>query len=262
VVQNEGPREAFRQKLEAAATHWSHATEAVRIWDEPASWGSVKVSVPDARERLRRVLELHDVDIVIVDTLTRYGVRGNGTPEETREFIEWLGETGLGRDRGFLLLHHPITRPDASLELIERIAGAWSPHADAVFYLEKLADKRARLSSPKLRRAREDRPAVLLAFDPETAGFEYIGEQADVERDYLAEIVALLGDGKWRTVREIAAKNGGIGADYDLVKAILEEHPEIFESRTGAAAKALGRKPQATLWQVREATSRPPGDES
>ena len=154
VIQNEGPREAFRQKLEAAAAGWEHAVHGVRVWDEPASWGSVKVSVPEARERLRRVLELHDVDIVIVDTLTRYGVRGNGTPEETREFIEWLSETGLGRDRGFLLLHHPITRPDASLELIDRIAGAWSPHADAVFYLEKLADHRARLSSPKLRWAR------------------------------------------------------------------------------------------------------------
>ena len=224
----------------------------VRVWDEPASWGSVKVSVPEARERLRRVLELHDVDIVIVDTLTRYGVRGNGTPEETREFIEWLSETGLGRDRGFLLLHHPITRPDASLELIDRIAGAWSPHADAVFYLEKLADHRARLSSPKLRWAREDRPAVLLAFDPETGGFEYLGEQTAEERDYQAEIVALLKDGTWRIVREIASKDvGGIGADYELVKVILEEHPDVFESRTGDEAKALGRKPQATLWQIR-----------
>ena len=44
---------------------------------------------------------------------------------------------------------------------------------------------------------------------------------------------------------------GGIGADYELVKVILEEHPDVFESRTGDEAKALGRKPQATLWQIR-----------
>jgi hypothetical protein len=253
VVQNEGPREAFRQKLAAAAAHWPKALETVRVWDEPESWGSVKVSVPEARRRLRRVLELHDVDIVIVDTLTRYGVRGNGTPEETREFIEWLTETGLGRDRGFMLLHHPITRPDSSLELIERIAGAWSPHADMVLYLEKLADKRARLSSVKIRWAREDRPPVLLGFDPETAAFTYLGEQAEVDRDYLAEIVALLRDGKWRIVREInnPKEAGGIGADYDLVKGLLEAHPDVFESRTGEDAKALGRKATATVWQLR-----------
>ena len=58
------------------------------------------------------MIEAHAIDLVVADTLTRFGVRGNGTPEETREFIEWLTELGLGRDVAFLLLHHPRTRPE------------------------------------------------------------------------------------------------------------------------------------------------------
>ena len=30
-----------------------------------------------------------------------------------------------------------------------------------------------------------------------------------------------------------------------------ESHPELFESRTGEEAKALGRKANATVWQLR-----------
>ncbi|MEJ7569594.1 MAG: hypothetical protein WKF41_15175 [Gaiellaceae bacterium] len=106
---------------------------------------------------------------------------------------------------------------------------------------------------PKLRWTRRGkRPTILLAFDPETEAFTYLGEESEAERDYLAEIAELLEDGKWRIAKEIAApaKSGGIGANVDTIKKVLEEHPDVFESRTGEAAKALGRKPQATVWQL------------
>jgi RecA-family ATPase len=111
IIENEGPREAFRQKLEARLTHWDGDGEP-RIWDVPAEWGQVRVSDAAIRERLRAVVAEHRIDLVVSDSLTRFGVRGNGTPEETREFVEWLAELGLGRDLAFLLLHHPRTRPD------------------------------------------------------------------------------------------------------------------------------------------------------
>jgi hypothetical protein len=55
-------------------------------------------------------------------------------------------------------------------------------------------------------------------------------------------------------VKEIAApvEGGGIAANERIVKKVLEEHPDVFESRTGDAAKALNRSTQATLWQLRE----------
>lgn len=37
----------------------------------------------------------------------------------------------------------------------------------------------------------------------------------------------------------------------DTIKKVLAEHPDVFESRTGEAAKEVGRSSQATVWRVR-----------
>ncbi len=127
IVENEGPREAFREKLERRLADWPHDATNVRVWDEPATWGAIRASDPELRERLRAVIEGHAIDLVVADTLTRFGVRGNGTPEETREFIEWLNELGLGRDVAFLLLHHPRTRPESGETELEKVAAPGRP---------------------------------------------------------------------------------------------------------------------------------------
>ena len=135
-IQNEGPREAFRTKIEARLATWEHP--GPRIWDEPATWGAVKVSAEDARQRLRAIIEQHAVDVVLSDSLTRFGMSGNGTPEETRQFMDWLTEIGLSRDVAFFLLHHPRTRAEAGEDDLDRISGAWGPHLDTLLTLKKL----------------------------------------------------------------------------------------------------------------------------
>ena len=42
-IQNEGPREAFREKIGRRLQTWSRPASP-RIWDEPASWRLVKMS--------------------------------------------------------------------------------------------------------------------------------------------------------------------------------------------------------------------------
>ena len=42
VVEDEGPREAFREKLAARLERWEHGGEP-RIWDVPAEWGQVRI---------------------------------------------------------------------------------------------------------------------------------------------------------------------------------------------------------------------------
>jgi hypothetical protein len=125
--------------------------------------------------------------------------------------------------------------------------------------LDVLAGDRARLSFPKIRWSRRGRrPALILAFDSTTESYTVVGEEGE-ERDYVAEIAALLADGVWRITKEIAAPKKpkkdrdkpGVGANVDTVKATLEQNPELFESRTGKAAVALGRSARATVWQLR-----------
>ena len=43
---------------------------------------------------------------------------------------------------------------------------------------------------------------------------------------------------------------GGIGANVDTVKQMLDGSPDRFESRTGEAAKAVGRHSNATVWSL------------
>jgi AAA domain len=252
VIENEGPREAFRQKLETRLASWDHNGDP-RIWDSPAEWGQVRLSNEMVREQLRRVVGEHRIDLVVSDSLTRFGVRGNGTPEETREFVEWLTGLGLGRDLAFLLLHHPRTRPEQDESELERVAGAWPPHADLILLLQRLGGNRARLSFPKTRWTHGDRPPCILAFDPDAETFTYVSVDEPETRDYIAELTELMADGEWRTVNKLRQpkKKGGIGADPEPIKQALSD--ERFESVNGAE---IGKRKDSTFYRLREASRR------
>jgi 5S rRNA maturation endonuclease (ribonuclease M5) len=246
VIQNEGPRDAFRLKLEARLAHWHHGGEP-RIWDVPNEWGMVRLSDETIRARLRRVVEQHEIDLVVSDSLTRFGVKGNGTPEETRDFVVLMTDVGLGRDLAFLLLAHPRTRSDPSEDELERIAGAWPPHADLILHLKKLDGNRARLSYPKTRWPRGQKPPSILAFDPNTETFAYMSDDVPVERDFAAELFDVMSDGEWWTVNALRKpKNeGGIGAAPESIKQALAD--KRFESVNGAE---IGRRKDSTYYRL------------
>jgi hypothetical protein len=252
LIENEGPREAFREKLELRLASWTprddeHA-EPIRIWDDPARWGGVRLSNEEQLAQLRGIVDQHRIDICISDSLTRFGMKGNGTPEETREFVDLLTQAGLTRDLAFVLLHHPITRPDQVVDELERIAGAWPPHADAIFFLQKLPGLRARLSFPKLRWARGVRPASILSFDPAAETFALVAEETDGDdRDYIAELTEALADGEWRTVNALRqpASKGGIGAREDAIKDALAD--PRFETANG---ETIGKRRGASYYRL------------
>jgi hypothetical protein len=256
VIENEGPREAFRAKLGVRVEFWKDEGEP-RIWDVPAEWGTVRLSDAALRARLREVIRRHHVDLVVSDSLTRFGVRGNGTPEETREFVEWLTELGLGRNVAFWLLHHPRTRSDPGEDELERMAGAWPPHADLILLLKKLPGGRARLSFPKTRWTTSERPPSILSFDAETQSFAYVSDDVVVERDYADEIEALMRakpDQEWWTVTALRVKkdDGGIGATHENVEQGLRD--DRFENVTG---DGIGKRKDWTFYRLRPASPGP-----
>ena len=132
------------------------------------------------------------------DPLDSLGIEGVGSPEDTRNFLALMKQTGLNKTVAWWLNTHP--RKEETKEALNEIAGAWGGKPDSVFLLRMLEDDRTQLRQPKLRWARRGKgPTLLFAFDPDTEAFSYIGEQSEDERDYLAEIRALLADGAWRT---------------------------------------------------------------
>jgi 5S rRNA maturation endonuclease (ribonuclease M5) len=250
VIENEGPRELFRDKLERKRSHWPHPIAgAIFVYTE--NWGAFTLSDPQAIERLRAFIAQNQVDLVIGDPLDTLGVAGVGSPDEIRTFVALMVEAGLSRDVAFWLLHHP--RKERTDDELDEAAGAWGGKPDTVLRIDVQPGDRARLSFPKVRWSRRSRrPALILAFDPETEGYSVVGEEGE-ERDLAAEIEELLADGVWRIVKEVAAPKDadkpGVGANADSVKTTLEGNPERFESRTGDEAVALGRRANATVWQ-------------
>jgi hypothetical protein len=252
-IENEGPREPFRAKLELKDKLWEPDV-CGELFIHTLDWGAFTLADQERTESMRAFIEKHDIDLVIGDPLDSLGVDGVGSPEDTRRFMELMSAVGLFRDVAFLLLHHP--RKEGAADELDEAAGAWGGKPDTMLRLERKEGNRARLSFPKLRWSRRgSRPAYILAFDPNTESFTVAHEEEDEERDYIAEIENLLSDGTWRIAKEIALpeKRGGIGANVDLVKETLGKRPDLFVSRTGDEAKALGRSAQATVWQIDEA---------
>jgi hypothetical protein len=254
MIENEGPEELFAEKLEARLASFPHELKA-NLDVVTIDWGGFSLADDALRKRLTAEIAEKKYDLVFGDPLDSLGIAGVGSPEDTRAFLTLMKETGLNKTVAWWLNTHP--RKEETKEALNEISGAWGGKPDSVLLLRMLKDDRTQVRFPKLRwTKRGKRPTILLAFDPDTESFTYIGEESEEQRDYLAEIKALLADGRWRTPKEIAAPQDkpkdkrGIGANVDTVKAVLEEHPETFASRTGAAAKEVERSPQATVWQL------------
>jgi putative DNA primase/helicase len=250
IIENEGPEELFAEKLEARLATFPHELKGrldVCVFD----WGGISLADNEHHGRLVHEVAEKGYDLVFGDPLDSLGIEGVGSPEDTRKFLGLMKQTGLNKTVAWWLNTHP--RKEETKEALNEISGAWGGKPDSVLLLRMLEDDRTRLRFPKLRWAkRGKRSGILLKFDPDTEAFSYLGEEAEEERDYLAEVRGLLEDGKWRIPKEIAApRPAGIGANVDVVKKILAEHPDVFESRTGEEAKALGRSPSAVLWQLR-----------
>jgi putative DNA primase/helicase len=250
LIENEGPEDLFAEKLKAKLLTFPHELSG-RLDICVCDWGGFSLADEALREQLTREIAEKGYDLVFGDPLDSLGIEGVGSPEDTRKFLELMKTTGLNKTVAWWLNTHP--RKEKTQEALDEIAGAWGGKPDAVLLMRMLDDDRTQIRFPKLRWAKRGRrPSILLAFDPETEAFTYLGEESEVDRDYRAEIADLLADGKWRVVKEIAAPQdkSGIGASVDTVKKVLEEHPDVFEARTGEAARALNRSLKATVWQL------------
>jgi Bifunctional DNA primase/polymerase, N-terminal/AAA domain len=259
-IENEGPREPFRRKLEAKLEHWD-AEISGAFYIKTLDWGAFTAADEGQRRQLRAFIEQERIDLVVGDPLDSLGINGIGSPADTREFMAQLVVIGLTRDVAFWLLHHPV-KAEFEDEL-DQASGAWGGRPDTMLNLSVLPGSRSRLSFPKVRWGGvSERPAFILAFDATTQGFEKVAEEGNQERDLFQEILDLMADGKPRTLKEIVApkqpKDGGppgIGANEAAVREILENDPDTFASFGG---KEVGRSPRATLWRLLATASEGP----
>lgn len=245
IVENEGPRPLFRQKLRRKLDAWTGSDVEDRLHVLESPWGEFRFPDETVAERVGTL----GIDVLIVGPLTRVGMDELGTLQEVRDFTFRLAEfrQRTGRRLTIVLVHHE-NKSGA-------ISGAWEGACDTLFHAQVHVRGRTTLTVQKARWSSEWHKRKLELEWTDGEGFEVVEEE---ERHLETEIVRLLTERPHLTAKEIAAPEqaGGIAAAVDTVKGVLEAHPERFESRTGEAAKAVGRHPSAKVWGlVQEVTS-------
>ncbi len=257
VIENEGPQEMFRAKVQDKLTRFPHSIREAggAILIQSVNWGSFSFADRSIYERVRSELDAHEIDLVVGDPLASLGLEGVGSPAETLAFVNLLKPLGLGTYRAFLFLHHFRERVEKGEDEVARISGAWGGHLDTLLTLSAAAQKdQSRLAYPKLRwNTREDPSPIILARIYNTRGFEAIGEEGDFAllepqiHEYLA-VSRAEGHGLqgWQTSDQIRT---GITARRVAVQKALEGAPHLFTLITGQEARALGAKSaKAKLW--------------
>jgi hypothetical protein len=247
LIENEGPRPLLRRKLRRKRDAWGDDLgDRIHVYEEP--WRQFTLATESWRQELAQQIIACEIDVLIAGPLARIGMDEAGTLAQVRAFAGLVEDLRgrCARPLAVILIHHENKAGDVS--------GAWEGSGDTLLHVKAAGNGHTVVTVQKARWSSEHSQTTMkLAW---TAGEGFAPE--DGERDLLAEIVLLLLDGKWRTVREIAATSkGGIGASFDAVKDLLEANPERFKSATGDAAKALGRQPTAVLWAVSQSPETP-----
>lgn len=239
VIEAEGPRPLFREKLRRKLEGWQGSDLGDRLLVLERPWAEFRF--PEGGE-IADLVGRYEIDVLIVGPLTRVGMEELGTLQQVRDFMDEVARFRARSGRGLtvFLVHHENKGGGVS--------GAWEGAGDTLLHAQVHSHGRTTLTFRKARWASawHKRELELAWLDGE--GFEVVEER---ERDLAVEAEDLLGDSKWRTLEEISSgAKGGIGANKDAVREILEGNAHLFVSRTGAAAKAVRRSPNATVWSL------------
>ena len=231
LLENEGPRSKFRQKLAEKSAAWEGEPwlENVCVFADP--WGHADFSDEGFRRDLRSACEAEKIGVVAADPLGSLGVVGVGAPDETQQFIGWLKECGLFADTAFWILHH--FNKGGSKSTLERLSGAWGGHPDAVLGISLEGKRRTRLSYAKLRWAEPRDEALTLSWTG-SRGFSEVERQPEVTdaelRERITEFLREHPEGV-----STRAVHQGVQGDNRRLSALLkgEHFAGAFVNKTG-----------------------------
>jgi AAA domain len=239
LIECEGPRALFRKKLRHKLNFWKSGPVNAQLHVLEAPWATFSFASETWRVDLARTVAGLQVDVVIAGPLARIGMDGAGTLQEVVAFMALINDVRRrsGQLLTTVLIHHE-NKGGA-------VSGAWEGSGDTLLHVQAAGNGHTVVHVQKARWSSEHHGKTLKLAWADGESFELEGD-----RDYITEIRELLSERPWRTVKEIAkpADEGGIGAGDKTIKSILEKHPDLFEMRTGDAAKALGRTGNAKVY--------------
>jgi hypothetical protein len=154
-VENEGPHEEFRRKLERKLAAWGDRLppDGFHILKQP--WGALDLRLAEHREGVAAAIRTLDLDILFLGPLNDLGMEGGGTPDEVRAFHAHIRDVQKLAERlvSLMLLHHE--------NAAGRISGAWTGRPDLLVHVTAQGNGKTRVlwhpSSARRRCARRPR---------------------------------------------------------------------------------------------------------
>ena len=187
VIENEGPHDPYARKVDEFAERFvgcccsgePHGTadgidKNTFFLDAP--WGKFSFDDKGLADELNGFVRETEADLVVANPLGRLGMKGAGTPEETREFLQLLANAGLNEDFAALLLHH-LAKVNKAVPLVQQVSGDWGPHPDTIMVLEQAGERMSKLSFGKVRWGDQGRQPLLLRWLTDPSG--PVGYHAD-----------------------------------------------------------------------------------
>jgi len=182
LVENEGPRPPFREKVGRKLAAWTgpEVGDRLRIIEEP--WAKLNLARESHQAALAQVIALRSIDVVIIGPLATSGMLGAGTPQEARIFLALCdGVRQLsGRPVTFIVIHHENKGG--------KVSGAWEGAGDTLMHVTGMGHGRTRLYLQKVRWSSTWHARKLDLRWTEGEGFE-IEDKPEVSDDDLAAAI-------------------------------------------------------------------------
>jgi hypothetical protein len=144
MIENEGPRQEFRKKLERKlAATGAQLNGRISVLEEP--WAEFNFKLEAHRIAIAEAIDNGEIDLLVVGPLASVGAEGGGTPEDIEKFNKLLGDVRHRCARSFaaLLVHHE--------NRAGQISGAWERVPDTLIHVSGQGNGRTRLYWQKAR---------------------------------------------------------------------------------------------------------------
>jgi hypothetical protein len=145
IIENEGPRALFRQKLRRKRESWAGSPLDGRLHVLDLPWAHFTFSDDDHRAWLASAVAELELDLGFVGPLTRLGMNESGTLQDTRDFSALVADVRVRADRPvtFAIVHHENKGG--------QVSGAWEGAGDTLLHVQAQGHGRTRLVVQKAR---------------------------------------------------------------------------------------------------------------
>jgi AAA domain len=226
VIENEGPKAPFIDKVKRFAEAWPGDDFLERCFFLDSPWGRFTLADEGLRAELRSFALDNELDLLIAGPLGRLGLEGVGSPDETRAFLDLLGEIGCQRDLAVWLLHHINKARHRSI--VQALSGDWGGHPDLILGLEhEEGQRRTRLTFGKVRWGDQGRRPLVLDWLPAEEGIGYrVNEAASAAHEGQRNQERVL-----EAIRAGSSIAADVAASVGLSKRTVNRHFGLLEQR-------------------------------